>query len=327
MSQITKITDQITVIVFNTTIWSGRRKLRPEDFFIGDGGNLPPDDVASLGSKKICDPEAIRIFKTIDDRMERACLAVGTRFLTGFAIPNGKLPALTEKLDRFVAEFNAAKQAFLAGYDSLVETWIAKHPEFDKQLRNSILTSKDVEHRLFCGYTPFMVGHTTDSKGAAALDDGVGGLADQLYREVAKEAETAFEKMLGSQGSVSRRSVRPLQRLHDKLDGLAFLDGGINHLTGAISAAISRLQNGSGPLGNAEIVDTLAIVSVLSSVERMKAVTKGMMQVGEYAPVTAPAAASGETDVVEDASEEPDGASPTDDGSAETEEAETSLYF
>ncbi|MHB8410229.1 MAG: DUF3150 domain-containing protein, partial [Acidiferrobacterales bacterium] len=223
MNQLLKITDRITVVVFNTTIWSGRRKLHPEDFFIGDGGNLPPDDVASLGSKKICDPDALRIFKTIDDRMERACLAAGTRFLGGFAIPNEKIAALAETLDQYVADFNAAKQAFLADYDNQAQAWIARHPTFDAQLRNAMLTSKDVEHRLFCGYTAFTVGHTADPKGAATLDNGVGGLADQLYREVAKEAETAFDNMLSSQGSVSRRSVKPLQRLHDKLDGLAIL--------------------------------------------------------------------------------------------------------
>jgi len=277
------ITDQIAVIVLDTTIWSGRRKLRPEDILIGAGGNLPPEDVASLGSKKICDPEELNIFTKLDNRMERACLAVGTRFLKGYAVPIGKLDALVANLDAYVADFNVAKADFMAKYDTAVEKWISDHPGFEEPLRRAVLPAKVVANKLACGYTVFRVGHAASEGAAATLDNQVGGLADQLYREVAQEAEDAFQHLLGHNGSLSRRSVRPLRRLHDKLEGLSFLDSGMGRLTDAIRTAADRLEHGSGKVAEAEIMGTLAIVSVLCSVDRMKAVTKGVALVADYA--------------------------------------------
>ena len=316
------ITDKIAVIVLDTTIWSGRRKLRPEDILIGAGGNLPPEDVASLGSKKICDPDELSIFTKLDGRMERACLAVGTRFLKGYAVPVDKLDELAGTLDAYVADFNTAKTEFLVKYDTAVEKWVSDHPGFEEPLRRAVLPVKVVANKLFCGYTVFRVGHAASEGAAATLDNQVGGLADQMYREVAKEAEDAFQHLIGHNGSLSRRSVRPLRRLHDKLEGLSFLDSGMDRLTGAIRSAADRLENGSGPVAETEFVGTLAIVSVLCSVDRMKAVTKGVARVADYALSPEPIVTEPKAEPV------PDNApSLGETGGETTEEPETASFY
>ena len=48
-----QVLDNILALNLNITLWSARKKLTAEDF---GGVELPPDDLASLGSKKICDP-------------------------------------------------------------------------------------------------------------------------------------------------------------------------------------------------------------------------------------------------------------------------------
>ncbi|CAA7617404.1 hypothetical protein MTBSS4_190017 [Magnetospirillum sp. SS-4] len=45
---------QLTAIRLDVNIWSARRKLTPADFVTPD---LPPEHLASLGSKKVCNPE------------------------------------------------------------------------------------------------------------------------------------------------------------------------------------------------------------------------------------------------------------------------------
>lgn len=47
--------DSLSVVQIDFNIWSGQTRLRPEDFNLGVGGELPSEKVAQLGSKKIID--------------------------------------------------------------------------------------------------------------------------------------------------------------------------------------------------------------------------------------------------------------------------------
>ncbi|WP_240191877.1 DUF3150 domain-containing protein, partial [Desulfoprunum benzoelyticum] len=49
-----KVLGSLLALHLEVNIWTARKKLSPEDF---DGAKLPPDDLASLGSKRVCDPE------------------------------------------------------------------------------------------------------------------------------------------------------------------------------------------------------------------------------------------------------------------------------
>ena len=60
MHAIQHITDRITLVVLSVTIWSGRKKLRPEDLKLGT--EIPPEDLVSLGSKRVCNPEDLKVF-------------------------------------------------------------------------------------------------------------------------------------------------------------------------------------------------------------------------------------------------------------------------
>ena len=52
---------RLVLIALQVKLWSGRRKLSTDDLGLA-GGSLPPDVVASLGSKRVCDPASIRVF-------------------------------------------------------------------------------------------------------------------------------------------------------------------------------------------------------------------------------------------------------------------------
>ena len=59
------VLDRLLAINLDISLWSARKKLTSEDF--GDV-ELPPDDLASLGSKRICDPERLRVFNALKAR-------------------------------------------------------------------------------------------------------------------------------------------------------------------------------------------------------------------------------------------------------------------
>ena len=86
--------DKLLICHIDCSIWSGRKKLRPEDFRLANGSQLPPKDVASLGSKKICDPEALANFERLKKEAQRLCEQVGVRFLGGYAVPEEPHPDL-----------------------------------------------------------------------------------------------------------------------------------------------------------------------------------------------------------------------------------------
>jgi Protein of unknown function (DUF3150) len=54
------VLQDVVVVSLDVHIWSGRKKLRPEDLTVS--GKLPPKDLVSLGSKKIFDPRALKPF-------------------------------------------------------------------------------------------------------------------------------------------------------------------------------------------------------------------------------------------------------------------------
>ena len=57
-----RILESLLALNLDISLWSARKKLTLEDF-----GNveLPPDDLATLGSKRIAPPENLRIFGTL----------------------------------------------------------------------------------------------------------------------------------------------------------------------------------------------------------------------------------------------------------------------
>ena len=50
------VLDKILALNLDITVWTAKTKLTAEDF---GGVQLPPDDIASLGNKKICDPDKL----------------------------------------------------------------------------------------------------------------------------------------------------------------------------------------------------------------------------------------------------------------------------
>jgi len=124
------ILDQMVLVKVEATIYGARKKLKIEDLMLVDGSKLPPEDLASLGSKRLLDPDQLTVFNRLKKEAERICLRIGTRFLGGYAIPSTSAPGIIAELERIALDFAAAKTEFLAGYDAAVTDWVVRHPEF-----------------------------------------------------------------------------------------------------------------------------------------------------------------------------------------------------
>ena len=82
-----RILDNLLALNLNVSLWSARRKMSQEDL---GGAELPPEDLASLGSKRIADPENLKVFGTLKARAFNYLDRHGVRFMSGWAIPEEK---------------------------------------------------------------------------------------------------------------------------------------------------------------------------------------------------------------------------------------------
>ena len=273
MKETTFILDRLLVVKLDATIWGGRKKLHKEDLILGDGSVLPPEDLASLGSKKIADPTELAVFNRLKKEAERVCLKVGTRFLGGFAVPEDFIGPIQTELERIAMGFGLARDKFLSGYDDAVKGWVAKHPEFAEAITRAVDPVETVAANLRFDYVVFRVSQPQLTEEGispeltASLDRRVGSLSDTLFREVAQDAAYWIENSLLGRQSVTRKALSPLKKMRDKLDGLAFLDHRVNRVVQTLDEILGRVPK-TGPLEGTYLQEVFALALLLSYFEQ-----------------------------------------------------------
>ena len=261
MQTITHVTDRITLVMLNVAIWSGRKKLRAEDLKLGT--EVPPEELVSLGSKRVCDPESLRIFHRIKKGAERTCLQVGTRFLGGFAVPHAHAESIAESLAVLKVEFDTETRSFLAGYDRALEEWISNLPAWEEPIRRAIEPAEVVGTRLRFGY---QIVRIAPAEQPGTLEEEVQGLGDGIFAEVeqmARELEGSFE----GKEKLHRRALGTFRRIREKLACLSFVDRRIQPVVDTLDLWFARLPEGpiEGPIFN----EGMGLALLLSDAERM----------------------------------------------------------
>lgn len=255
-------------------LWSGRKKLRTTDLKIRDG-ELPPADLASLGSKKICDPEDLSVFEKLKRRAHRACEKVGVRFLGGYAVPEDKADELAKELDLCNADFYKEKHAFIKAYDQRIQDWITVHPGWETSIQSAITPVGEVDNQLSFAWHAFRVTEAVQDADNAqsTLNSGlgktIGGLSSQLFVEIAKMANEVLEKTLMGRESVTQRALSPIRTIRGKLAGLAFLDKRVRPVIDIIDHVMQDLPD-AGKIEGMKLSALYGLVSLLSSEERMQ---------------------------------------------------------
>jgi hypothetical protein len=283
MKETTFILDRLLVVKLDATIWGGRKKLHKEDLILGDGSVLPPEDLASLGSKKIADPTELAVFNRLKKEAERVCLKVGTRFLGGFAVPEDFIGPIQTELERIAMGFNLARDKFLSGYDDAVTGWVAKHPEFAEAISRAVDPVETVAANLRFDYVLFRVSQPQLAEAdalpeiAASLDRKVGSLSDTLFLEVAQDAADLVENSLLGRQSATRKALSPLKKMRDKLDGLAFLDHRVNRVVQTLDELLGRVPK-TGPLDGAYLQEVFALALLLSDPDKTRRHGEGLAQ-------------------------------------------------
>lgn len=246
-----RILDNLLALNLNVSLWSARRKMNQEDL---GRAELPPEDLASLGSKRIADPENLKVFGTLKARAFNYLDRHGVRFMSGWAIPEEKAGEIVQELCNIRNDFQKEKEAFLAGYDQNVQAWIEKHHQWGEIIRNSIVGPDYVRARMDFRWQLYKVSpleQYTDNTAVleAGLAEEVQGLGGTLFGEVAKSAEDIWRRVYHGKTEVTHKALSPLRTLHAKLTGLSFVEPHVAPVADIVQAALLRMPKKGNIIG------------------------------------------------------------------------------
>jgi len=245
-------------------IWQGRRSLKAADF---ESIGLPPEELASLGSKKVADPNDLKIFSTLKRKAERICSKKSVRFLKGYATSLDVATDLEKQLTSIQLEFEQAKLDFLSQYDQKVSDWVNQFPEWRDKLERSLVPKNIVEGRFAFDFQMYQIKPSEGS--VAGLDKVASGLGAQLFREIAKDANELYERSIMGQDKVSRKVVTgSINNLLLKLDTLEYMNPKCRPLIDKVNTLLSGLP-ASGSIEGIHLIAVSSVVELLSDEEKM----------------------------------------------------------
>ena len=278
------ILERVVLVKVEANIYGARKKLKKEDLVLADGSKLPPEDLASLGSKRLLDPEQLTVFNRLKKEAERICLRVGTRFLGGFAIPNESAAGITSELERIAQDFAVAKTEFLAGYDAAVTDWVVRHPEFAGIIEQAVDSVEFVSTRLSFDYVLVSVGlpEALPPDDVTRLETKIGSLSEQMFYEISVDANQFIEQSLLGKDQVTRNALRPIRRMRDKLDGLGFLDYRVAPVVNTIDELLAKIPN-KGAIAGGILQEILATALLLADPAKTRRHGEGLLA-AQYLP-------------------------------------------
>ena len=259
-----KVLDNILALNLNVNLWSARKKMVLEDF---GGAELPPEDLASLGSKRIADPNSLKIFSTLKARAFSFLDRHGIRFMSGWAIPEDKAGDIIKELICIRDDFLKEKELFLADYDQSIENWINRHCKWGDIIRESTVGSDYVRSRMGFSWqlyrvSPLMDHAAPEAVAESGLNEEVEGLAGTLFDEIARSADETWNRVYAGKTEVTHKALSPLRTLQQKLSGLTFINPHVSPVVDIIQMAFNRIPK-KGNITGADLVMLQGLVCLL----------------------------------------------------------------
>ena len=210
--------------------------------------------------------------------MSRVCSREGVRFLGGYAVSGLQLvDSISNELDQVQADFNQQKQDFLAQYDRHIQEWVSAHPDFADAIRRAVPDVQKVSQRFGFDYTVYKV---TEAPKPDTLNHQVNKLGNTLRDEISRDAQALFDQTFSGKQKVSRKAIRPILKLRDKLHSLAFVDQGIAPVVQRLDAGLMQIPK-QGSLEGEALTQLMERVLLLCSVEQMQRCADGLTVVAE----------------------------------------------
>ena len=258
----TQILDKTACVHIVCSIWSGRRRLHADDLDV-DHDQLPPEDLASLGSLKLCDPSSLQRLNVLKRGAERACRRVCVRFLGGYATNLATLEELVVKLEKVKKAFDIEAAQFVSSFQRAIDEWIGQHPQWEEAIRKKLPDLTYICHRLSFNYQVYQVKPTTTATTSAPqLLTADQTLSNQLFSEIAQDATLAWKTSYEGRTEVGQKALRPIRTLREKLTALRYLDQRVGPIIAQIDSVLGAVPK-QGPIAAQDFMAVAGVLTLL----------------------------------------------------------------
>lgn len=297
------------LVMPNFSTYSGRKKLEAADLHLPAGTELPPEEVASLGSRKLVDQKVIRHLAQPRDKAHAACQKVGTKFRRGvYFVPKDKLDDLCAELDVQVAEHRTRAADFKTKVATLVDDFATEHPRWADAIRRGAPAGDELSLHADYLVLPF---NTVDGHSDVHLEASAAKLSSTLFDEIAADAKKFVDDAVKrpADDGLSQRALSPFRRICDKLEGLAFLDSRIRPIIDNIQKVLLTMPS-SGRIQGPEYVALWSLARMMTDPANLVTLSQLLPVVDQgyfdSRPVLVEPASPGKDDVATDATTDQD---------------------
>ena len=208
------------IMSLDVSIWSGKAKLDRQE--LSDADSLPPEQMATLGSKKLFNPAKLRIFNAIKARATSALDAAGTKFLGGWLVPEHRFNAVRTAVDNAQGDFHKAVADFIINYQSDLDDWCRQFPEWEYNIRRAAPDTGELMRKFGFSWQAFSAAPLPAD---SSLDSAVAALPAGIMADIAKDAASVLrENFPDGKDRYTIKALRAVVLLKDKIAGFGYVD-------------------------------------------------------------------------------------------------------
>ena len=208
------------IVALDVSIWSGKAKLDRQELSDADG--LPPEQMATLGSKKLFNPAKLRIFNALKARATSALDAAGTKFLGGWLVPEQRFGSVRDAVDHAQGDFHKAVADFISNYQSDLDDWCRQFPEWEYNIRRAAPDTGELMRKFGFSWQAFSAAPLPAD---SSLDSAVAALPAGIMADVAKDAASVLrENFPDGKDRYTIKALRAVVLLNGKIAGFGYVD-------------------------------------------------------------------------------------------------------
>ena len=260
------VLDVLYVVMLKISFWSGMKRISAEDL---GGVDLPPADLASLGSKKLVSPDVLKVFGTIRSRVTTYLDRNAVRFCGGWSFHEDYVQNVAAHLEQCRSDFEDARDSFLSQYDVALEEWKSAHQEWARMLERSPLSPEEVGKKFSFGYQMFRISPPNDEDASQGLASEVENLGSTLFSEIAAEARAVWKRVFEGRIICTHKALSPVRSIREKLYANSYVEPGLSAPLVRLIDRTLAFVNQKGSIEGVQLAALQGLVSMLSDPARM----------------------------------------------------------
>lgn len=226
-------------------------------------GTVSTDD--SLGNKaftsrgvRYIDPKKLNPFTAIRQSTHAELLRIGTRFLSGYAVPLTMADKASEILAEKQSKWEAEANNLVQNFDTYVEQW--KHDKEEVRGYSYLFPDSSwIARRIGFEWTMFHI--EPRESGIPGMSKMIGRMPAQVLSEIVQDVKNSWTP---SAQKMDNRTRGILERVMGKLGAMSFLNPELGLMADKIKAVLTMLPE-SGIFNQAEMVTASVVLGMLSS--------------------------------------------------------------